>query len=119
MSPEDHAGRLELGEESEERGLLAFGIGISPRGQGLNGPHVSICVFLTMYHYRRLFLRAIDDQDADSRPIITCFFLPTSVHGGPHKQVISITREHTEGLKEMDALSEFAPLHVGSTPSLL
>ncbi|KAJ9101045.1 hypothetical protein QFC21_003263 [Naganishia friedmannii] len=33
------------------------------------------------------------------------------VHGGPHKEPIIITREHEEGLTEMDTLSEFAPLH--------
>lgn len=35
-----------------------------------------------------------------------------SVHGGTHKHGIQITKEHTEGLTEMDKLSEFAPLHV-------
>ncbi|KAK1925863.1 Acetokinase family-domain-containing protein [Papiliotrema laurentii] len=33
------------------------------------------------------------------------------VHGGTHKEGIVITREHDEGLAEMDKLSEFAPLH--------
>jgi hypothetical protein len=35
-----------------------------------------------------------------------------SVHGGAHKEGIVITKEHSEGLTEMDKLSEFAPLHV-------
>ncbi|KAL7420760.1 hypothetical protein Q5752_004712 [Cryptotrichosporon argae] len=33
------------------------------------------------------------------------------VHGGTHKRGLRITREHAEGLQEMDKLSEFAPLH--------
>jgi hypothetical protein len=36
----------------------------------------------------------------------------TRVHGGEHKSGIVITKDHTEGLGEMDKLSEFAPLHV-------
>ena len=35
-----------------------------------------------------------------------------SVHGGGHKEGIVITKEHQEGLEEMDKLSAFAPLHV-------
>jgi acetate kinase len=34
------------------------------------------------------------------------------VHGGLHKEGIVITKDHTEGLEEMDKLSDFAPLHV-------
>ncbi|ORX37225.1 Acetokinase family-domain-containing protein [Kockovaella imperatae] len=33
------------------------------------------------------------------------------VHGGEHKRGIRISKGHEEGLAEMDALSEFAPLH--------
>ncbi|KAK4689676.1 acetate kinase, partial [Tremellales sp. Uapishka_1] len=33
------------------------------------------------------------------------------VHGGTHKSGIKITKDHDEGLAEMDKLSEFAPLH--------
>ncbi|KAK8858766.1 acetate kinase [Kwoniella newhampshirensis] len=33
------------------------------------------------------------------------------VHGGTHTRGIVITKEHAEGLAEMDKLSEFAPLH--------
>jgi hypothetical protein len=39
----------------------------------------------------------------------------TRVHGGEHKSGIVITKDHTEGLGEMDKLSEFAPLHVSLT----
>lgn len=34
------------------------------------------------------------------------------VHGGERKEGIVITKNHTEGLEEMDKLSDFAPLHV-------
>nr|WPS94677.1 acetate kinase [Naematelia aurantialba] len=33
------------------------------------------------------------------------------VHGATHKSGIRITKDHTEGLQEMDKLSTFAPLH--------
>ncbi|EIW70960.1 acetate kinase [Tremella mesenterica] len=33
------------------------------------------------------------------------------VHGGTHEKGLVITKDHTEGLDEMDKLSEFAPLH--------
>lgn len=36
----------------------------------------------------------------------------SSVHGGLHKEGLVITKDHTEGLEEMDKLSDFAPLHV-------
>jgi acetate kinase len=36
----------------------------------------------------------------------------SSVHGGLHKEGLVITKDHTEGLDEMDKLSDFAPLHV-------
>lgn len=35
-----------------------------------------------------------------------------SVHGGLRKEGLVITKDHTEGLEEMDKLSDFAPLHV-------
>lgn len=38
--------------------------------------------------------------------------LTDRVHGGAHKKGISITKDHEQGLAEMDKLSEFAPLHV-------
>lgn len=37
------------------------------------------------------------------------------VHGSTHKDPLIITNEHKEGLKEMDKLSEFAPLHVNTS----
>jgi acetate kinase len=39
-----------------------------------------------------------------------------SVHGGERKEGLVITKDHTEGLEEMDKLSDFAPLHVGCRP---
>ena len=43
-------------------------------------------------------------------------FSDARVHGGTHKKGIIITKEHDEGLGEMDKLSEFAPLHVSAAP---
>jgi acetate kinase len=40
------------------------------------------------------------------------------VHGGLHKEGIVITKDHTEGLEEMDKLSDFAPLHVSRTTQM-
>ena len=47
-----------------------------------------------------------------ARTVTTIF--DARVHGGTHKEGIVITREHDEGLGEMDKLSEFAPLHVSA-----
>jgi acetate kinase len=41
-----------------------------------------------------------------------CLDATDRVHGGTHTNGIRITKDHEEGLKEMDKLSEFAPLHV-------
>jgi len=43
----------------------------------------------------------------------------SSVHGGLHKEGLVITKDHTEGLDEMDKLSDFAPLHVSYRSLLL
>lgn len=40
-------------------------------------------------------------------------FTGSRVHGGEHKKGIRITKDHDEGLREMDKLSTFAPLHAG------
>ncbi len=47
-------------------------------------------------------------------PLLTPSSVPIaySVHGGPQKEPIVITKDHEEGLTEMDKLSAFAPLHV-------
>lgn len=38
------------------------------------------------------------------------------VHGSTHTDPVVITNEHKDGLREMDKLSEFAPLHVRPSP---
>jgi hypothetical protein len=70
------------------------------------------CISLSLFRHRLSEKRAVG-SDADLALLI--FLL--SVHGSTEDEPIIVTKDHQEGLKKMDKLSEFAPLHVRRLPS--